>query len=590
MIAAALGHRSGRRLGTRVAVIGFACVLLCALGPALARATTKRHGVTANQQIIAASTLVGKLQGSRYASGRHAVVLSAARAAARVSRGRSGACSVLTAADTLLADLQLPSTWKRGRVPRSALRRPIALLSKAEQSLIAGAGRKCAMPQKASVKVPAKTGGSGFTPLPQPVEGPEQGSGPPIPTGQIRPASTVGGQSGLGGDLHGSSSQSSPSARIAGDPLTFFRSADVGVPPRTASPQEPTTAEGGNVVWYTGNSSVALSTNAGRTFTTFNPSTILPDSGLPFCCDQLVSYSPQVNLFVWVMQYWCGAGSTTPATNNCKTAGTASNRIRIAVASPQGLIANASSPGAAWTYWDITPQTFGQPAGAWFDRSDLGLNIWNMQWTVDVLRGNSGVSSILARISLNALAARGSISIGYITDGNQRMTVAQGLNTTRTYYVGTNSLSQQRIWSWDAFSGTLFRHDVDHSTVPNINAAAPGTDGSDWYDRYGIFPGAIESATVSGNTLYTAQGTGRQYCSANCSSKTPTLATQFTEPSIFISKYMTSTPGRMSVSAGSGIRRSLSGGLRFRPTAPATSVWSSAPPPPTRTPSLWQGC
>lgn len=520
----------------RVATVAITIALFGALVASVAGA---KRSPSPNQRIASATVLVQKISSSRFARGRRPGLLAAARHARRLIHGRHSACSVLASADAIVAILQLPSTWRSRKVPRSAINGSIGLLNAAEKTLRRESGTRCARLPKTTKRLTRHVGGSGFKPLPPPVEGPEQGKGPPIPRGTFRAIKTIGGQAGLGADLHGGGSGAPGTAgSAAADPLTFFRSADAGIPPRTASPQEPTTAEGGNVVWYTGNTSVALSTDAGRTFTTFNPSNILPDSGLPFCCDQLVSYSPQANLFVWVMQYWCGPGSTKPATNDCRTAGTSSNRIRIAVASPAALRSNAANPGAAWTYWDITPQTFGQPAGAWFDRSDLGLNIWEMNWTVDVLRGNSGVSSVLARVSLSDLAKRGTINIGYATDGNQRMTVAQGLNTTTTYFVGTDSLSQQKIWSWAAFSGTMFKHDPTHSSVPNINGAAKGTDGGDWYDRYGIFPGAIESATVSGNTLYTAQGTGRQTCTANCGAgQTPTLKTVFSEPSIFISKY-----------------------------------------------------
>ena len=460
------------------------------------------------------------------------------RALRRLEGGRRP-CGTLAASDALSAALQLPSNWKRGNVAKNAIRVPVKLLAAAERRLLRKAGRKCAVPMNRTKRVAPRKGGLGFEPLPQPPEGPEQGEGRPISSGKFRPIKSIGGASGPGADLHALAGTPDRTAKIASDPLTFFRSSDVGIPPRQASPEEPTTAEGDNVVWFTGNSSVALSTDAGRTFTTFNPSNLLPDSGLPLCCDQLVSYSPQAHLFIWVIQYWCGTGSTKPATNNCRTAGAASNRIRIAVATPTDLRNDASNPGAAWTYWDVTPQTFGQPAGAWFDRSDLGLNIWNMNWTVDVLRGNGGVASVLTRISLSDLRHRGSLSIGYITDGNQRMTVAQGLNTTTTYFVGTDSLSQQKIWSLAAFSSTLFKHDPTHTSVPIFNSATTGSDGGDWYDRYGIFPGAVESATVSGGTLYTAQGAGRAYCVAHCNDpkNPPTLQQVLKEPAIFISKY-----------------------------------------------------
>ncbi len=507
--------------------------------PGSAEARTRTHTETAHQAIQAASAQVTKIGHIRFARGQRGHVLTASRGAVRLTRGRHSACSVLAGADALTSELQLPSTWKRDRVPRAVIRPIIRLLSGAERTLMREAGGRCAVQPRQTVSLHPVRGGSGFTPLPPPVEGPEQGVGPPLPLGTFHPPKTIGGQAGLGADLQAPAFRrgSSPPASIASDPLTFFRNSDVGIPPAQASPQEPTTAEGDNVVWYTGNSSVALSTNAGRTFTTFNPSTILPDSGIPFCCDQEVSYSPQRNLFVWVMQYWCGAGSSSPATNNCTKAGTTSNRIRIAVASPQALIAHASSPGGAWTYWNITPQTFGQPSGSWFDRSDMGVNIWNMQWTVDVLRANKGVASLLTRVSLADLANRGTISISYITDASQRIGVAQGLNSTTTYYVGDDSLSEDQIWSFAAFSGTMFRHDIDHSSVPNLDSAVDGTDGNDWFDRYPIFGGQVDSATVSGNTLYTAQGTGRDYCTANCSSKTPTLKQELTEPAVFTARY-----------------------------------------------------
>jgi hypothetical protein len=333
-------------------------------------------------------------------------------------------------------------------------------------------------------------------------------------------------------------------ARIADDAFSFFRNSDVGVPPRTASPQEPTAAvaPGAGVVWYTGNTSDALSIDNGRTFTRFDPSSVLPDQGLAFCCDQLVSYSASHNLFVWVSQYWCNksclvSDGQNPPHNVCRNDGVF-NRIRIAVATPQALKANASNPGAAWTYWDVTPSTIRAGTNAWFDRSDMSVNPYNFNWGVDVICGSAG--NLQGRISLAQLAARGSVTLNYTTLGGER-TVAQNQSIPTTYFTGADSDSEQQIWSWAPFSGTLFRHDVNHTTVPIFNNAINGTDHNNWYDRYGIFPGEIESATVSGNTLYTAQGTGRSYCTANCSSASPTLHQLFTEPAVYISKYDVNT-------------------------------------------------
>src|SRR5262249_36020919 len=90
-------------------------------------------------------------------------------------------------------------------------------------------------------------------------------------------------------------------------PITVFSSTNLGGAPRNGGePKEPTVAIGHNVAWYTGNTSVGYSTDAGKTWTTVDPSTILPDpasNGL--CCDQQVIYAPAQNLFVWVLQYFC---------------------------------------------------------------------------------------------------------------------------------------------------------------------------------------------------------------------------------------------------------------------------------------------
>ena len=94
---------------------------------------------------------------------------------------------------------------------------------------------------------------------------------------------------------------------------------DLGAPrPDDAEALRADGAIGKNVVWYTSNRAekghlmVALSTNYGHTFRYLDPSTIVPDWGLGFCCDQQVAYSAKYNVFVWVLQYDCAAGTSKP--------------------------------------------------------------------------------------------------------------------------------------------------------------------------------------------------------------------------------------------------------------------------------------
>jgi hypothetical protein len=275
-----------------------------------------------------------------------------------------------------------------------------------------------------------------------------------------------------------------------------------------------------------------LSTDYGHTFRYLDPSTIVPDAGLSLCCDQQVVYSPKYNLFVWELQYSCAKGTSNPPTNDCRNVydGTGANRIRIAFSTPESLTANAYDPWRAWSFVDLTPQEFGQPVDSWFDRSWLAVNDWNINWSVLVMRSNrGGVPSLLARIPLDEAAHSNPIDVQYHFDAEWRMVAAQGRGST-SYFVGVNSLSQERIVSWEAFSNLVFRHDINHSSVPNCQWEMRGMDGADWRDRAPFEHGLVESATLSGHTLYVAHGTGRAFCDDEAHPV-------FKQPAIFISRY-----------------------------------------------------
>ena len=188
--------------------------------------------------------------------------------------------------------------------------------------------------------------------------------GPPVPTGPLR----------------GSVTPTSPAAEVLEpEVLEPVEDADLGVfrvkPQQVANPlvfvrntpfritggvpRDPSGASSGNVVLASGNTYASLSTDGGRTFTQLDPTTIFPnrdatgnliDGGL--CCDQVIHYIPSINRFVWLMQFNRARRPMDPAGG----AATGPNRLRIAVASPQGII---DSGGTAWTFWDLTSGTFG---------------------------------------------------------------------------------------------------------------------------------------------------------------------------------------------------------------------------------------
>ncbi len=427
-------------------------------------------------------------------------------------------------------------------VPRAAVATPTRTHGIAAVSGQCPAGVACEELGRLSRPIVGGSGGT-FTALPGPLPVVEQDESPPPPSQEtIQPPSTLGPESLFAGALPVGAATGASAFSASLVPKSFL-STDLGEPPAQGSPQEPTAAVGDKVVWYTGNSSVALSIDSGKKFKYFNPATFFPEGGLPFCCDQIVSYAPKAKLFVWIMQYWCGKGTSSPPSAVCFEAGTTSNRLRIAVASPAALRAHASNPGAAWHYWNLTPKAFGGRLGGpemWFDQSKMAVNKQDVIWSVDTLRAK--VSSVLMRFSLAALARRKSIRFGYITDTHQKMAVAQGLSTTTAYFLGSEGTTTERIWSWPLAAPGATLHVITHSSLPKYNAAVNGTNGKNWYSRWGTFPGSVESAALVGNTLYAAQGTGRAYCIAKCTSEKPTLGpTVFKEPAVLISKYDVST-------------------------------------------------
>lgn len=533
------------RLGRFVIV---ALVLVASGSATTAGALAKSPATTAKIDAVRKQVLQIKRSSFATPGKRAAAIRGLSKASAAV---RKRTCASLRALDATFGVLNAPASWKRRRIPPAVTRRAgiLSRLTALERLLARAKTCKAQVAQTVAAVAPNKGGGK-LTPIPVPFEAEhDQGEGIPTPAGVYRPPGSVGGGLDPGADPYASppGGRAAPPrgfpprqfAPRAVQPLAFFRSSDVGQPPRTVGePHEPTTATGGGISVFTGNGSTAFSNNAGLTWKNYDPSTLVPDSGRAFCCDQSVAYSKSTDLFVWLLQYRCAPGTSKPATTDCNNGATGGNRLRIAVASPKNIRDNWSNVGAAWTYWDLPPTLFGEPGNAWFDRGDISVNANFLNLGVDILRGASGHRSLLVRTSLAGLVNRRSISLGFITDSPQRMQVAQGEGTSWTYFVGSNSLSQARLWDWAPWSGTLFRHDINHASVPVDNGAARGSDGADWHDRWGTWPGGVESATVAngGRDLVLAQATGRDNNAAPAASRHV-----FDRDALYISRFNTSS-------------------------------------------------
>jgi hypothetical protein len=250
---------------------------------------------------------------------------------------------------------------------------------------------------------------------------------------------------------------------------------------------EPSGASGGGVVFVTSNWFAAYSTDGGSTFHQLDPTTIFPNNdAIGFCCDQIVQYVPSINRFIWLLQ---------------------GNGMRLASASPADII---SSKGTAWTYWNLTVQTFGEPAGTGFDYPDLAVGdnslyiSWDAGWPGCPTGCNSGRE--VMRTSLAQIQASSSIGIGYTTPSDSGNGWGDHLSQdtgNEIFWAGHNNTSNIRIFSLMEGSNTYFWQDVGISSWSNTGLSSTTPDGQDWMNKLSGFPGtSVIGLTRSGNQVW----------------------------------------------------------------------------------------
>lgn len=265
----------------------------------------------------------------------------------------------------------------------------------------------------------------------------------------------------------------------------------------SGSPPDMSGASSGNVVLVSGNTFAAFSKDGGLTFTRLDPTTIFPsrptldslgkqlDGGL--CCDQVILYVPQIDRFIWLMQFWRGSGGGP-------------NMLRIAAASPAQIV---SSNGSAWTYWDLRSSTFGM-GNNWMDYPDLSVGQNFLYGSVDQV----GAGLLVFRIPLAQIRDSTGINIGYTNPSNSARAYGGHLAQVtgdEIFWAGHNSTSQMVVYSLREDSNTYFWRNVNINSWPNTDYTSITPGGIDWLQMSNGFPGAgVIGATRSGNDLWFA--------------------------------------------------------------------------------------
>ena len=283
-----------------------------------------------------------------------------------------------------------------------------------------------------------------------------------------------------------------PAAAPPGEDLVVVRDTELTKPgqQRTASNVgEPSLAVNGNVVFYTGNWYAAFSTDGGRTFKFLDPQTAFRQfdpPGASFCCDQVVQYIPQIDTFVWLLQY-----STPNDLDNfqrlafAKTADIATQRFRI---------------------FDVTTRGLGVP-GTFLDYPDLAVGANFLYMTTNIFPPNSlRVGSAVVRIQISSIASGPIKAQRFVSLDQDGFRVAQNCGTT-AFFAAHKDTSSLRVYSWGEKSTTLKIVSVPVSRWIGGNGYQSRTpDGRRWLDRADA---RLTGATMAGKELWFAWSVDR---------------------------------------------------------------------------------
>jgi hypothetical protein len=281
--------------------------------------------------------------------------------------------------------------------------------------------------------------------------------------------------------------------------VTIFRNvaltdANTGV--QTSTVGEPSLANNGKHVLFTGNWFAARSATDGASWETVDPFTFLPPTDGGFCCDQTVHYDQGRDITVWLLQYITANGSNT---------------LRVAV-KPGAL----DTPGG-WRWWDLRPAQV-DPAwnGEWFDYNHAAfsnnfLYVGTNSFRID---NNQWTRSVILRIPVSALLGQGPLTFDkFVSTSNFSLRCAQGSSDVM-HFASHDNDRQIRLFEWRENSATVTSTII--AITPWLSGAmsAPGPGGTEnWMSRTDSRVTGVWSGNGAVGVMWTAnrQGTARPF-------------------------------------------------------------------------------
>jgi hypothetical protein len=245
---------------------------------------------------------------------------------------------------------------------------------------------------------------------------------------------------------------------------------------------EPSTAINGQVAFFTGNWYAANSPDGGATFQYLNPATVFQQfdpPGSQFCCDQVVNYIPQIDTFVWLLQYGPEAGD---------------NIQRLAFARTADVV------GGKWRLFDITTKDLGVP-GAFMDFPDLAVGANFLYVTTNLFGPGNKAGSAVVRLPIAGIQSGQVTAQKFVTYDLQSFRVAQSCGST-AFFAAHQDTSTLKLFSWDEGQDTPAGQTIGVARWIGGNGyQSRSPDGRRWLDRADP---RITGATLAGNELWFA--------------------------------------------------------------------------------------
>jgi hypothetical protein len=243
---------------------------------------------------------------------------------------------------------------------------------------------------------------------------------------------------------------------------------------------EPSVAENGMTIMTTGNSWMSLSLDGGQSFSSVNPTTIFPNDYGGFCCDQVLNYVPEYDLFVWLLQYWSSDGI---------------NAIRVAVQNTQEV---RNSNGTSWTYWDFRNTDLASSGN--LDYNDMSFSNNFLYWTSSI---GGGGNRYVIRIPLKELQAKGTVNYQFTNSTQAFWSHVTQNGQNGVYWAGHENNSTMKVYSMMESDNFYSWRDVNINSWPNNTISSIAANGKDWLQD-ASWKTYIRAAAVSGNSIYFA--------------------------------------------------------------------------------------